>query len=168
MDDKNNLIPFTPTDNCKRHDGWTVARQRAFVEALAVCGCVDEACRSVGMSDTSAYNLRLRDPVFAEAWEAALEIGADRIDHSALGRSIRGVVRPIFYKGEQVGEYRHFDERLTMFMLRHRKPERYGKWIEREPPPPPEDQHGCDASMRLIRAMDDFEDEDGAADPPTR
>jgi len=83
------------------------------------------------------------------------------------GRSIRGVVRPIFYKGEQVGEYRHFDERLTMFMLRHRKPERYGKWIEREPPPP-EDQHGCDASMRLIRAMDDFEDEDGAADPPTR
>ena len=44
------------------------------------------------MSDTSAYNLRLRDPVFADAWEAALEIGADRIDHSALGRSIRGVV----------------------------------------------------------------------------
>ena len=163
MSDPTQLIPFTPTDTCKRHDGWTVARQKAFVEALALSGCVDDACRSVGMSDTSAYRLRLRDPAFSDAWEAALEVALDRLDHAALARSIRGVARPIFYKGEQVGEWRHFDERLTMFLLRQRKPARFGKWIEREPPPPAEDKYGCDASMRLIRAMDYFEDEDDAA-----
>ena len=42
-----------------------------------------------------------------------------------------GVARPILYKGEQVGESRHFDERLTMFLLRTRRPDRYGKWMER-------------------------------------
>ncbi len=37
--------------------------------------------------------------------------------------------------GEQVGEYRHFDERLTMFLLRSRRPARYGKSIEQAPAP---------------------------------
>jgi len=46
-------------------------------------------------------------------------------------RARRGVARPIFYKGEKVGEYRHYDERLTMFLLRSRRPQRYGKWIDR-------------------------------------
>ncbi|MEO7634756.1 MAG: hypothetical protein ABIS38_03795, partial [Sphingomicrobium sp.] len=30
--------------------------------------------------------------------------------------------RPIFYKGEQVGEWRHFDERLTVYLLATRRP----------------------------------------------
>ena len=41
--------------------------------------------------------------------------------------------------GEQVGEWRHHDERLTMFLLRTRRPERYGRWIEQAPPPPKEE-----------------------------
>jgi len=161
MDDQRKLIPFTPTDPSNRHDGWTVARQTAFVEALAETGCVDESCRRVGMSDTSAYRLRLRNPAFADAWEAALELGLDRVEDAATARSIRGVARPIFYKGEQVGEWRHHDERLTMFLLRQRKARRYGKWIEREPPPPLDDDFRNDPDIRLIRAIDDFEDEAG-------
>ena len=39
----------------------------------------------------------------------------------------------MFYKGEQVGERRYFDERLTMFILRLRDPVGYGKWRERVP-----------------------------------
>ncbi|MEA3081303.1 MAG: hypothetical protein QOD54_971 [Sphingomonadales bacterium] len=76
-------ITFEPARLRPRHDGWTAEKQIAFIEALAVSKCVDEACRRVGMSDTS--------------------------------------------KGEQVGEYRHFDERLTMFLLRSRRAARYGK-----------------------------------------
>jgi hypothetical protein len=37
----------------------------------------------------------------------------------------------VFYKGEQVGERRHYDERLTMFMLRYRDPVRYGAWLDK-------------------------------------
>jgi hypothetical protein len=38
---------------------------------------------------------------------------------------------PIFHNGEQVGERRHYDERLTMFLLRYRDPVRYGRWLDR-------------------------------------
>lgn len=38
---------------------------------------------------------------------------------------------PVFYRGEQVGERRRYDERLAMFLLRYRDPPRYGKWNDR-------------------------------------
>lgn len=43
--------------------------------------------------------------------------------------------RPLFYKGEQVGEWREYDERLTMFLLRYRRPARYGAWLDCLAPP---------------------------------
>ena len=137
-------IDFEPARLRARHDGWTAEKQIAFIEALAATRCVDQACRMVGMSDTSAYELRNRPcgAAFRKAWDIALEAQLDRVEQLAVERAIHGVPRPIFHKGEQVGEYRHYDERLTMFLLRNRRPARYGKWIEREPPaePPSEDQ----------------------------
>ena len=132
-------IPFEPAQLRPRHDGWTAERQIAFIEALAATKCVDEACRRVGMSDTSAYELRNRPcgAAFARAWDIAVECQLDRVEQSAIERSIHGVARPIFHKGEQVGEYRHYDERLTMFMLRSRRRARYGKWLDQAPLPEP-------------------------------
>ena len=126
-------FPFEPAPVRARHDGWTVERQYAFILALAETGIVEEACRRVGMSDTSAYELR-RKPCgapFRRAWETAMDYSLHRCEEDAFVRSRKGVARPIFYKGEQVGEWRHFDERLTMFLLRSRRPQRYGKWIDR-------------------------------------
>ena len=133
MNEPKAVIPFTPIPVRARHDGWTVEKQYSFIEALAETGIVEEACRRVGMSDTSAYNLRRRPcgAPFRRAWEAAIDYSLHRIEEDAFNRSRRGVARPIFYKGEQIGEWRHYDERLTMFLLRARRPQRYGKWIER-------------------------------------
>jgi hypothetical protein len=64
------------------------------------------------------------------------------VEEDARHRSRKGVARPIFYKGEQVGEYRHYDERLTMFLLRSYRPERYGRL--RELPEPRLDEFGED------------------------
>jgi hypothetical protein len=130
-------IEFEPAQLRPRHDGWTAARQIAFIEILAATKCVDEACRRVGMSDTSAYELRNRPcgAAFSKAWDLALEFQLDRLEQAAIERSINGVPRPIFFKGEQVGEYRHFDERLTMFLLRGRRGTRYGRAAELALPP---------------------------------
>jgi hypothetical protein len=116
-----------------RHDGWTVDKQCAFIEALAETGIVEEACRRVGMSRTAADNLRRRPcgAPFRLAWDMAVDYSLYRIEEDAFTRSRHGVARPIFHKGEQVGEYRHFDERLTMFLLRSFRPERYGKALDR-------------------------------------
>lgn len=127
------LIPFVPAELRARHDGWTAEKQLAFIEELAETACVDAACRSVGMSSTSAYRLRRRPcgAPFREAWDAALDYALHRLEAAALSRALGGVPRPVFYKGEQVGEWREYDERLTMFLLRYRRPARYGAWLDR-------------------------------------
>ena len=130
-------IPFEPVQLRRRHDGWTVDKQIRFIEALAASKCVDEACRRVGMSDTSAYGLRQRPcgVAFRRAWDAALDCQVQRLEQAAIERAINGVPRPVFYKGEQVGEWRYYDERLTAFLLRSRRPRRFGSWLDRLPPP---------------------------------
>jgi molybdenum-dependent DNA-binding transcriptional regulator ModE len=60
MNEPKPQITFDPVPVRARRDGWTVERQYAFIEALAETGMVEEACRRVGMSRTSADNLRSR------------------------------------------------------------------------------------------------------------
>lgn len=121
-------VQFTPAPVRPRHDGWTVEKQYAFIEKLADCGSVTAACKHVGMSRESARRLRRRYSAkdFRDAWDAALDCGYAEVEEAAMERVRNGVARPIFYKGEQVGEWRHHDERLTMFMLRFRRRHRFG------------------------------------------
>ena len=135
------LIPFEPVPIRPRRDGWTPKRQTDFIEALASCCCVDEASKRVGMHRSTAYDLRARKDAasFRAAWEAALDHGIQRLSDAAFSRAIRGVSRPVFYKGEQIGERLYFDERLTMFLLRYRDPYRYGRWRDRTEIQIPED-----------------------------
>ena len=113
---KEPVISFVPVNVSSRHDGWTAARQIAFIEALAETACVEHACRAVGMSDSAAYKLRrsTRGCLFREAWDAALDYALHRLEQAALSRALNGVARPVFHKGEQVGEWRDYDERLTI------------------------------------------------------
>ena len=124
------LTPFGPVPVRYRHDGWLPDRQQAFIETLADTGCVETAARSVGMTRNSAYALRRRTDAqaFRLAWDAATDSAITRLADAALARAIDGVAVPVFHAGEQVGERRYFDERLTMFLLRYRDPVRYGKW----------------------------------------
>ena len=151
-------VPLRP-----RHDGWTTARQIAFVEALADCGCVDEACKRVGMSRASAYALRRHaaSGSFREAWDAAIDSALHLLEDAAIGRAIHGVSRPIFYKGEQVGEWRHHDERMAMFLLRYRRQQRFGPWIDLIGAPDPDGGH--DPAERLDWHLDEI-NECGADD----
>src|SRR5688572_5324908 len=128
-------LTFTPVPVRARRDGWTAQRQLEFLEALAATACVEEAARHVGMSERSAYRLRLREGAgnFREAWDAALDIGIHRLEQAVLGRALGGVPRPVFYKGEQVGEWREYDERLAMFLLRYRRPDRFGAALDHLP-----------------------------------
>jgi hypothetical protein len=157
----NPVVPFTPAKLRRRHDGWTPKKQVAFIEALAQCGCVDEACQRVGMHRSSAYDLRARKnaEAFRAAWDAALDHAVQRLSDAAFGRAINGVSRPVFYKGELIGERTYFDERLTMFMLRYRDPARYGKWRDqmRVDVPP-------DGIAQHLHALTDRVEDDAACD----
>jgi hypothetical protein len=162
-------LTFTPVPVRPRWDGWSRQKQADFIEALAATACVEEACRAVGMSDRSAYALRSRPRArsFRGAWDAALDMGMQRLEQAAFGRALHGVARPVFFKGEQVGEWREYDERLAMFLLRYRRPERFGAWLDRALPPRVADDDCTDPlilddpAVRLDGHLDGIEFEPG-------
>lgn len=107
--------------------GWTPARQREFIEALADTGSVKSAARTVGLSAKSAYDLRRAKGAepFRKAWEAALDIGIQMIEDVAMDRALNGVEEPVFAYGKFVGTRRVYNDQLLMFMLRSRAPHRF-------------------------------------------
>jgi hypothetical protein len=165
-------VQFTPVPVRPRHDGWTAERQIAFIQKLADSGSVTAACKHVGMSRESARQLRRRPccRAFRDAWDAALDCGYAEVEEAAMERSKNGVARPIFHKGEQVGEYRYHDERLTMFLLRFRRRHRFGPEAE-GPIYPPSDIPGYDPEEVLPFDPEDqlagcFDALDFAPEPP--
>jgi len=90
-----------------------------FLEILAETCSVAQACKAVNMSRQSAYGLRARlnGQPFDLAWEAALELGLQRLAQVGLERALYGVSVPIVYRGEVVGERTCYSDRLLMFMM---------------------------------------------------
>ncbi len=135
---------WVPVRRVPRNDGWSHARQRSFIEALADCGSVLEAARQVGMSASGAYRLR-RSPggeAFAAAWDAAIHQAALHLVDIAFDRAIHGSDEPVFDKeGRRIGRRRRQNDRLLMFLLRAHLPDRYahahrGERPEALPTPP--------------------------------
>lgn len=124
------LPAFTPVPRqCQRHDGWTPERQHAFIEALADTGSVKAAARAVNMSPEGAYLLR-RQPgadSFRAAWTAALDLGVQQIEDIAMERALHGIDVPVYSYGKLVGTRRVYNDRLMMFMLRNRAPDRFAE-----------------------------------------
>lgn len=119
---------FTPVPRkCDRSNGWKPEVQRAFIEALAETGSVKAACRRVGRADHGVYQLRRHPEAeeFRRAWQAALDIGIQRIEDVAMDRAINGTEEPVYSYGKLVGTRIKYNDRLLMFMLRNRAPGRF-------------------------------------------
>ena len=105
-----------------RPDRWTEGKMTMFLRELGATQSVSAAAKAVGMSRNSAYRLRarLKGEAFDIAWEAAFQHGYDALAQAALERALYGVEVPVWYKGEQVGTTRRYDEGLTRFLLSSR------------------------------------------------
>lgn len=101
-----------------RHDGWTGERIATFLEVLADTGIVAEGYRAAGMSKTSAYSLRTRDPLFDAAWRAAQAKSRPVVADGLLERSITGTVEHYYRDGVLVGERRHYESWLGLAVLK--------------------------------------------------
>ncbi|WP_375270974.1 hypothetical protein [Sphingomonas sp.] len=102
-----------------RHDGWTPDRQRSFVEAIAGGDTVEQACRRVALTVSSAYALRRRTngAAFALAWDGARLLAREALADTLLTRALEGQEETITRAdGSTVTRYRH-DNRLATHML---------------------------------------------------
>lgn len=71
--------------------GWTKAKREVFLTELAASCNIRRASAAAAMGQTSAYRLRRRDPEFAKAWQAALEIGYERLETALVRRALEAV-----------------------------------------------------------------------------
>lgn len=108
--------------------GWTAQVQYDFIQTLAETGSVRAACAAVNRSDQGAYMLRRHPEAeeFRRAWDAALDIALRRIEDVAMDRALNGHEQPVYSYGKHLGTRTVYNDRLLMFMLRNRAPERFG------------------------------------------
>jgi hypothetical protein len=66
---------------------WSDAAEALFLDHLAATCNVTAAAAACGFSCTAIYKRRRRDPAFAQRWQAALELGAGRINALLLQRA---------------------------------------------------------------------------------
>ena len=102
-----------------RDHGWTPARQRLFLEAIAAGHSVVDACRLVGLSHQSAYAFRQRaaSAAFALGWQAAQLIARQHLADTLYVRAIEGQVETITRADGSTWERHRFDNRLAATML---------------------------------------------------
>lgn len=111
-----------------RRNSITPEKQRRFIATLAATGIVSQAALSIGASVEALYKLRHRSGAedFARAWDAAVERGYSRLEDCALERAIAGEERPVVSRGKVVATWTHHNTGLLMFLLRARRPDKYG------------------------------------------
>jgi len=108
-----------------RRDGWTAARQRAFLERLAEDGHVEAAAAAVGLTARSAFRLRAhpKAQAFARGWDAAVMIASQHLLGHAFQRALTGSRREIRRDGKVIAEQTVPSDRMLMFLLRHLRPD---------------------------------------------
>ena len=85
------LLAFAPyLHSAPRGNSIVPDKQRKFIATLAATGIVTQAARAIGASLEALYKLRHRPGAegFAAAWDAALRIGAERLEDCALERAL--------------------------------------------------------------------------------
>jgi hypothetical protein len=116
-------LDFTPVPLKGRRDGWTAARQRAFVTGLAAGLGMSAAARAAGMSRQSAYLLLERPGAesLCAACERARAFARSRPlapGSTCWERGVEGVLVPLRHRGRIIGYRRKYDGRALGLMLR--------------------------------------------------
>ena len=100
-------------------------RKRAFLAAVARTGNVTQAAEIAHIARSAHYQWLEADPVYAAAYEDAMEQAAQRLEAEARRRAEEGVEEPVFYQGKQCGVIRKYSDSLLMFLLKGAMPDKY-------------------------------------------
>jgi hypothetical protein len=124
----------------------TEKKRKLFLEVIARTGNITVAAREAGIRRTLHYQIWLKDPEYAAAFEEASETASDLLIEEARRRAQEGWDEPVIYQGEQayVKEWnaetrqfemtqtplavRKYDSLLLMFLIKARRPEYRESW----------------------------------------
>ena len=110
-----------------RHDGFSREKRKLFLKTLARTGCVKDACRKAGISDTTAYRFRGRDADLAEKWDLALQLAAPRLEAIAFKRATEGTEEKVYREGKLVSVKVKASDAMLRLLLQGSRPDKYGR-----------------------------------------
>src|SRR5260221_9588879 len=95
-------------------------------------GNVSASVALAGTSRTRVYELRKAEPAFADRWEEAEQVAADRLEQEAWRRAVEGVQEPLVSAGKVVRDddgqpiaIRRYSDQLLIALLRAHRPARF-------------------------------------------
>ena len=100
-------------------------KKRAFLAAVARTGNVTIAAEIAHIARSAHYQWLEADPVYAAAFEDAMEQAAQRLEAEARRRAEEGVEEPVFYKGKKCGVIRKYSDTLLIFLMKGAMPDKY-------------------------------------------
>lgn len=121
-----NTAPAATTATRSRARRVTLAkRKQLFLSELANRANVSASAAAAGVDRATAYRWRDADPVFAAAWDSAVDVAVDSLEAEAWRRAHEGWDEPVFQRGEEVGVVRRYSDTLMVTLLKGHRPERY-------------------------------------------
>lgn len=99
--------------------------REAFLAVLRETCNVSEACRTAGISRSTAYEWRAENEKFAADWHDAEEEAADKLEREAWRRAVEGVDKPIVHQGVITATYKEYSDRMLEILLKGHKPDKY-------------------------------------------
>ena len=106
--------PFRPRSN-----GWTLAKQAEFLQALAETASISAAAQRVRMTPQAAHWLRRQPGAedFRTGWDAALAQAWQSVEASVLERVLNGEIEIVERDGVRAVRQRPCAARLAIHML---------------------------------------------------
>lgn len=95
----------------------------ALLNEIANTGTIWDACETVGIGVTTWEHLRRTEPELQKLHESALDLYRARLRRTIHQRAVEGILKPVYYKGQPVGEVREFSDRLLEFQAKRHMPE---------------------------------------------
>lgn len=121
----------TPPNVSTRPRGRRRDWKPAFLQALAGLPNVRAACQTVGVARPTVYERRKADPVFAKAWDAAIDEAVDILEEHAWQRATTGTpTRPVVKRDGTIIEVMEVSDTLMMFLLKAHRRDKYGDRLD--------------------------------------
>lgn len=96
-----------------------------FLQELARGRSITGSAEKAGLGRTTVYQWRDADPVFAEAWDDAIERGSDNLEDEMHRRAFDGVTKPLVSGGRHVADVTEYSDTLAIFLMKARRPDKY-------------------------------------------
>ncbi|VWX61263.1 hypothetical protein [Sphingorhabdus sp. 109] len=96
-------------------------RKLKFLKELAIGSHVKNSAKAAGVSVSTVYLWRERDPEFYQQWMRSLAAGYELLEVDLLERARHGVEKPVFHEGKEVARVRHYNDGIGVkLLLAHR------------------------------------------------